>query len=118
MVRKFSVNCDFGGQMNPQDVYIGRPKDHKQHPLKFQEKWLTEERGGTIPAEVMDAVKKLQDLAKQNNVPLEDLCVYALGTEEEKREMDKKNGLDSEEIDNDMSDLEDELMQAKDESSE
>lgn len=88
MTRKFSINCDFGGQMSPFDVYIGKPEG-KHHPLHFQSDWLNKERGGNIPAEIMDAVTKLKDLAEKNNVPLEDLCVYALGTEEEKREMDE-----------------------------
>lgn len=74
--------------MSPFDVYIGKPEG-KHHPLHFQSDWLNKERGGNIPPEIMDAVTKLKDLADKNNVPLEDLCVYALGTEEEKREMDE-----------------------------
>ena len=89
MARRFTVNCDFGGQMSPFAVYIGKP-EKKHHPLHFQADWLSKERGGTIPAEVMDAVSQLQELAEKNNVPLEDLCVYALGTEEEKEELEQK----------------------------
>ena len=57
--------------------------------MHFQADWLTKERNGTIPPEVMDAITKLQELAKKDGIPLEDLCVYALGTEEEKQEMEK-----------------------------
>lgn len=88
MTRKFSISCDFGGQMSPFTIYIGKPEG-KHHPLHFQADWLTKERNGTIPPEVMDAITKLQELAKKDGIPLEDLCVYALGTEEEKQEMEK-----------------------------
>ena len=100
MVRKFSVNCDFGGQMSPFTIHIGKPEP-KHHPLHFQADWLNKERGGIIPGEVMEAVTKLQSLADENNVPLEDLCVYALGTEEEKAEMDAQSGLDNDDDDDD-----------------
>lgn len=92
-MRKFTINCDFGGQMAPFAIFIGTPKEGN-HPLEHQSKWLTDNRGGTIPPEIMDAITKLQDLAKKNNVPLEDLCVYALGTEEEQAALAEESGLD------------------------
>ena len=81
-MKKFSINCDFGGQMAPFTIYIGLPKDD-HHPLHFQADWLSKQRGGTIPTEVMEAITKLQDLANKNNVLLEELCVYALGSAQE-----------------------------------
>lgn len=81
-MKKFSINCDFGGQMSPFTIYIGLPKDD-HHPLHFQADWLSKQRGGTIPTEVMEAITKLQDLANKNNVLLEELCVYALGSAQE-----------------------------------
>ncbi|WP_375326955.1 DUF2610 domain-containing protein [Candidatus Tisiphia endosymbiont of Nemotelus uliginosus] len=81
-MKKFSVNCDFGGQMAPFTIYIGQPEPG-HHPLHFQADWLSKQRGGTIPAEVMDAVTKLQELANKNNVLVEELCVYALGSAQE-----------------------------------
>lgn len=92
-MRKFTINCDFGGQMAPFAIFIGVPKEGN-HPLEHQAKWLTDNRGGVIPPEIMDAITKLQDLAKKNNVPLEDLCVYALGTEEEQEALAAESGLD------------------------
>lgn len=77
-MKKFSVPCNFNGQMAPFTIYIGMPKDGN-HPLHFQADWLSKERGGTIPQEVMDSIQKLKDLADKNNVSFEDLCVYALG---------------------------------------
>lgn len=76
-MKKFTVPCDFGGQKAPFDVYIGNPKPGN-HPLQNQASWLSKERGGTIPQEVMDSFQKLLDLAEKNNVSFEDLCVYAL----------------------------------------
>jgi Domain of unknown function (DUF2610) len=78
-MKKFSINCDFGGQMAPFDFYIGQPeKEH--HPLHFQADWLAKQRNGVVPAEVMTAIAKLKDIAEKNNVSLEDLCVYAIGS--------------------------------------
>lgn len=81
-MRKFSINCDFGGQLAPFDIFIGQP-EKSHHPLHFQADWLLKQRGGTILPEVMDAIAKLNALALENGVPLEDLCVYALGSAQE-----------------------------------
>lgn len=87
-MKKFTINCDFSGQLAPFAVYIGAPEE-KHHPLHFQADWLSKERGGTIPAEVMDSISKLQELAKKNNVALEELCVYALGHANEKQQQEE-----------------------------
>lgn len=84
-MRTFSIMCDFGGQMSPFDIFIGQPEPN-HHPLHFQADWLLKQRGGTILPEVMDAIAKLNDLAIENNVPLEDLCVYALGSAQEEND--------------------------------
>jgi len=76
-MKKFTINCQFGGQTSPFTVYIGKP-DGKHHPLHFQADWLSKERGGSIPAEVMNSLSKLMDLSQKNNVPFEELCAYAL----------------------------------------
>ena len=81
-MKKFTINCDFGGQLAPFTIYIGQP-EQGHHPLHFQADWLAKQRGGTIPAEVMSAIDKLKELAVRNNVLLEDLCVYALGEAQE-----------------------------------
>jgi len=84
-MKKFTVPCDFGGQKAPFTIYIGDPEP-KHHPLYFQSNWLSKERGGTIPGEVMDSIAKLKDIADQNNVSFEDLCVYALGAAQQESE--------------------------------
>lgn len=76
-MKKFAINCNFGGKMSPFTVYIGNPEgDH--HPLQFQAEWLSKERGGTIPAEVMQSLAKLKEVADKNGVSFEELCTYAL----------------------------------------
>ena len=87
-MKKFTVPCDFGGQKSPFTIYIGDPEP-KHHPLHFQSSWLSKERGGTIPAEVMDSIAKLKDIADQNNVSFEDLCVYALGAAQQEGEAEE-----------------------------
>ncbi len=77
-MKRFTIPCDFGGQKAPFHVYIGEP-DPKKHPLQNQSSWLSSERGGTIPADVMDSFEKLFKISQENNVSFEELCVYALG---------------------------------------
>ena len=69
--------CDFGGAKAPFDVYVGEPKKGN-HPLQNQASWLSSERGGAIPAEVMESFTKLLEIAEQNGVSFEELCVYAM----------------------------------------
>lgn len=94
-MKKFSVPCDFNGQKSPFTIYIGYPKsDH--HPIHFQSSWLSKERGGTVPPEVMDSLAKLRDLSDQNGIPFEDLCVYALGAAQQAQEEDAENAPEGE----------------------
>lgn len=95
-MKKFTVPCDFGGQKSPFTIYIGDPEP-KHHPLHFQANWLSKERGGAIPGEVMDSIQKLKDISDQNNVPFEDLCVYALGAAQQ----ENTDSSDGEEADED-----------------
>lgn len=91
-MKKFTINCDFGGQIAPFAIYIGQPESG-HHPLHFQADWLSKNRGGTIPPAVMDAISKLKDLAEKNAVSFEELCVYALGAaQQEGEESSDKNG--------------------------
>ena len=104
-MKKFVVNCDFGGQGAPFAVYIGIPEGG-HHPLHFQADWLSKNRGGSIPPNIMDAVGKLKDLADKNKVSLEELCVYALGAaQQEKDHMSEETNAEEageEETDEDM----------------
>lgn len=89
-MKKFTINCDFGGQMSPFTIFIGKP-EHSHHPLHFQADWLSKQRGGMIPGDVMEAVTQLQELSEKNGVSLEELCVYALGTPEEQAALEGKD---------------------------
>ncbi|XVN41002.1 MAG: DUF2610 domain-containing protein [Rickettsia endosymbiont of Argas persicus] len=86
-MKKFDIDIDVGGQRSKFAIYIGTPQDG-HHPLQFQAKWLSDERGGTIPDAIMTALTELNNLAKKNKIPLEDLCVYALGTAQEAQTTD------------------------------
>jgi len=76
-MKKFSVPCDFNGIKAPVTLYIGTPETG-HHPISFQANWLSKERGGSVPQEVMESLDKLMSIASKNNVLLEDLCEYAL----------------------------------------
>ena len=85
-MKRFTIPCNFGGAKAPFDVYIGHPKKGN-HPLQNQATWLSSERGGTIPADIMESFAKLLEMAERNDVSFEDLCVYAMKAAEE----DSKN---------------------------
>jgi Domain of unknown function (DUF2610) len=84
-MKKFSVNCDFGGQIAPFSIYIGSPEGG-HHPLHFQADWLAKQRGGSIPPATMESIGRLKELASKNNVSLEDLCTYALGAAQQEKD--------------------------------
>lgn len=90
-MKRFTIPCNFGDKKAPFDVYIGNPKDG-HHPLQHQSGWLSKERGGTIPPEVMESFAKLLDLSKKHDVSFEELCVYALQAANEKDGTDGISG--------------------------
>lgn len=53
------------------------------HPLAQQARWLQRSRGIEIPPAVMDAMGKLAELALDNGVSFEELCLYAVGARED-----------------------------------
>mgnify|MGYP000751775533 CR=1 FL=1 len=90
-MKKFSVPCNFNGVSAPFTIYVGNPRqDH--HPIHFQSDWLSKERGGNVPQEVMDSLARLKDIAAKNGVSFEDLCVYALGAAQEEAMGDEETG--------------------------
>jgi tetratricopeptide (TPR) repeat protein len=78
-MKGFTIPCDFNGIKYPFHIYVTDLK-YPKHPLEDQARWLLEERGGRVPPEVMDAFGWLHKMAYEDNVSLQDLCVYALGT--------------------------------------
>ncbi len=77
MVKKFTTNCDFGGQKFPITLYVGTPF-LGTHPLNFQSKWLGEKKGGAIPSSVMESFSKIMEISEKTKVPFEDLCAYVI----------------------------------------
>jgi eukaryotic-like serine/threonine-protein kinase len=77
-MKRFAVPCDFNGLKYSFYVYVSNVPWPK-HPLEDQARWLKEDRGGTIPKDVMDSFARLQKIARDNDVSFKDLCVYALG---------------------------------------
>jgi len=77
MVKTFSIPCNFGGQIRYVIFSIGQPSpDH--HPIHFQAAYVSGEKGGTIPQDIMDSLAKLYELACKYGVLFEDLCYYAI----------------------------------------
>lgn len=89
-MKKFTIPCDFGGQKAPFAIYVGHPRDDR-HPLQNQQHWLSSERGGSIPQEVMDSFQKLHNISKENDVDFEELCMYALGQAAEEKQAEAQN---------------------------
>lgn len=77
MIKKFDIPCDFGGKQSPVTLYIGDPRS-ENHPLQFQNNWLSSTKGGSVPQDIMDSISKIRDLAEKNNVSFEDLCYFAV----------------------------------------
>ena len=76
-MKKFSIPCSFNGQVSPVDFYIGKPNP-ANHPIQFQSKWLSSEKGGQVPQEMMDSIAKVKIIADENNISFEELCAYAI----------------------------------------
>lgn len=77
MVKRLTIPCNFNGQTAPIDIYIGTPNG-AQHPIYYQSKWLSSERGGQVPQDIMESIGKIQKIAEKNNVSFEELCYYAI----------------------------------------
>ena len=78
MVKKFTTDCDFGGQKSPVTFYLGEPSPDSPHPIAFQNKWLSTSRGGIIPPQIMDSFSKLREISEKNRLSFEDLCDYVV----------------------------------------
>lgn len=76
-MKSFGIPCDFGGQKQTILFYIGEPNP-EQHPIHFQATWLSSNKGGVVPADIMDSIQKLHELAMKHNVSFEELCYYAI----------------------------------------
>lgn len=76
-MKRYTVNCDFGGVIHPLDLYLTNvpwPKD----PLEDQARWLLEERGGKIPEDVREWVRTQHKLAHEKQILFTDQMVAAV----------------------------------------
>jgi hypothetical protein len=71
-VKKFSIPCDFGGQRAVFDFYLEEPCPDL-HPLKYQQLWLWEHRGGKVVPEIQEGLEKVLRLTLENAGALEAL---------------------------------------------
>jgi hypothetical protein len=72
-MKRFRVACEFGGRRGSFHVYAGEPAPGA-HPLRYQAAWLREAYAATIAPEVWEAFGRLCDLARERDLPFEELC--------------------------------------------
>lgn len=92
-VKVLNVPCTFqGGVQSSVNFYIGDPKPD-QNPIHNQATWLSSSRGGMPPAEIMESLGTLQEIAIKNRVSLGELCEYAVNSVSQKIDQtDPKEG--------------------------
>jgi hypothetical protein len=88
-MKKLTIPCDVGGKQHPIDLYIGKPRAG-HHPVQNQSSWLGKQRGISIPSNIMESLKRLEELSIKNKVSFEDLCVYAVNAANPPKEASDK----------------------------
>jgi hypothetical protein len=56
------------------DFYVGEPQE-TSHPIGYQMKYLSQ-KGVTVPENVVNAMTSLNEIAKRNRIPFEELIHY------------------------------------------
>jgi len=74
MTKQFKLKCKVGNQETDIDFYVGDPQE-TSHPIGFQMKFFSQ-RGIVVPEEVVQAMSRLNEIAKKNRIPFEDLIGY------------------------------------------
>jgi hypothetical protein len=74
MVKKFSLNCNVGSTNSVIDFYVGDPQE-TSHPIGYQMKYLSQ-RGVVIPENVINSMASLNEIAKKNHIPFEELIQF------------------------------------------
>lgn len=77
MVKKFVANCDAPSGPVPVTLYIGNPATGN-HPLNFQNRWLSDTKGVNVPLNIMRSFAKLVEISEKHRVPFEELCGYVI----------------------------------------
>jgi hypothetical protein len=76
---EFKIPCAFNGQMSDVEVYLGNPEG-KHNPIFFQNKFISDVKGGMISPAVLESLDKLKTLALENGVDFLELCKDALSS--------------------------------------
>jgi hypothetical protein len=77
MIKKFTANCEANGRQVPVTLYVGNPATGN-HPLNFQNRWLSDTKGVMVPINIMRSFSKLVEISEKHRVPFEDLCGYVI----------------------------------------
>ena len=73
-MKRFSIPVEFSGVKYPFHIYIAENWDFTNDQFV----WIEKIRGGKVPTDVKDSLKRIYDIAKTNKVSFQDLCIYAL----------------------------------------
>ena len=71
-MKRFTTPTDFNGTKYPFHVYVVTGRNGYAE-LQDQFRWVKEIRGGTVPAEVQESFKRLNDIAVENKVDFMEL---------------------------------------------
>jgi hypothetical protein len=77
MIKKFVANCEAPSGQVPVTLYIGNPATGN-HPLNFQNRWLSDNKGVSVPLNIMRSFAKLVEISEKHRVPFEELCGYVI----------------------------------------
>jgi tetratricopeptide (TPR) repeat protein len=86
--KRFTIPADFGSAGKaPFHVFVRQwPPEYPFRGIDDQAEWLKQARGGTIPEEVLQSFRKLDVIARENDVSFPELCEYALSNATTKTE--------------------------------
>ncbi len=76
-MKKFTVHAQTAQGSQQVELYIGHPSE-KFHPVYFQSTWMSSQRGITIPQNIIESLKQIQQLSIKNNMCFEELAAYAI----------------------------------------
>lgn len=95
-MKRFTVPTDFAGVRHPFHVYVMEYARGEYCPIRTeplpenstcigfegiddQVEWVRQARGGEVPQDVVTSFRRLNQIARENDVSFPDLAVYALG---------------------------------------
>jgi hypothetical protein len=74
-MKKFLIICQATNNAYQEaEIFISNDCSANNHPIQYQNDWLTKEEGLTVPHKLMAFLTELQTRAKTDNKALEDVC--------------------------------------------